>query len=56
VPVKGGGKWKRIVLKANDFKNEENNMPLAAFSEGKALLFVSEDEDMEYAITNILWL
>jgi dienelactone hydrolase len=56
VPVKGGGKWKRIVLKANDFKNEENNMPLSAFSEGKALLFVSEDEDMEYAITNILWL
>ncbi|MBQ4269658.1 MAG: hypothetical protein IJB97_08430 [Clostridia bacterium] len=56
VPVKGGGKWKRIVLKANDFKNEVNNMPLSAFLEGKALLFACEDEDTEYAITNILWL
>jgi len=56
VPIKGGGKWKRIILKATDFKNEELNTPLSSFARGKSLLFDCEEEDGEYAITNILWL
>ncbi len=56
LPVKGGGKWKRIILKATDFKNEELNTPLSSFAKGKSLLFDCEEEDGEYAITNILWL
>ncbi len=56
VPVKGGGKWKRVILKAADFKNEELNTPLSGFAKGKALLFDGETEQTEYAVTNILWL
>ena len=54
--VKGGGKWKRIVLKAGDFKGENTGMPLKNFADGKALLFDCEEEDVEFAVTNILWL
>ncbi len=56
VPVKGGGKWKRIVLKAADLKSEKSTAPLTSFSSGKSLLFDSENEGKEYAITNIIWL
>ena len=56
VSVKGGGKWKRMILKANEFKNEAVGAPLKSFSEGQALLFDCEDEENEYAVTNILWL
>ncbi len=56
VEVKGGGKWKRIILKAADFKGETGGMPLKNFSDGRALSFKCENEDVEYAITNILWL
>lgn len=56
VDVAGGGKWKRIILSANDFKSENIGAPLANFSEGRALLFDCEDEENEYAVTNILWL
>ena len=56
VNVKGGGKWKRMILKANEFKNEAVGAPLKSFSEGQALLFDCEDEENEYAVTNILWL
>jgi len=53
--VKGGGKWKRIVLKAGDFKGEQSGMPLKSFALGKTLSFESEGEKL-YAVTNILWL
>lgn len=56
VPVQGGGKWKRIILKAADFKGEVCNMPLGNFYDGRALLFDSASEGGEYAVTNILWL
>ena len=56
VPVKGGGKWKRIILEAKDFKSATYGRPLSAFSQGSALAFHSEIEENEYAITNVLWL
>ncbi|MBQ8309259.1 MAG: hypothetical protein IJX96_05440 [Clostridia bacterium] len=56
VGIAGGGKWKRIVLKAGDFKGEKSGMPLKNFFDGKALLFDCEEEDLEFAVTNILWL
>ena len=56
VPVKGGGKWKRIILEAKDFKSATYGRPLSAFSHGSALAFHSEIEENEYAITNVLWL
>ena len=56
VPVKGGGKWKRIILEAKDFKSVTYGRPLSAFSQGSALSFHSETEENEYAVTNVLWL
>lgn len=56
IPIKGGGKWKRIILKAADFKGELYGMPLQNFYEGKSLLFDSERDEVIYAVTNILWL
>ena len=56
VPVKGGGKWKRIVLEAKDFKNERYGKPLESFSLGSALVFDGLNEDGEVLVTNILWL
>ena len=54
--VKGGGKWKRIILKAADFKGVFHGMPLKNFHAGNSLTFDCADEENEYAITNILWL
>lgn len=54
--VKGGGKWKRTVLDAKDFKSESCGRPLASFAEGSALVFNCENEENEYLVTNILWL
>ena len=54
--VQGGGKWKRMILKAADFKGEKSGMPLTNFSNGSALLFDCAGEETEFAITNILWL
>lgn len=56
VPVKGGGKWKRIILKASDFKGGEYGYPLENFCDGSALVFTCADEEMEFGVTNILWL
>ena len=56
VPVKGGGKWKRIILEAKDFKSELSGRALPAFSLGSSLSFGAENEDIEYIVTNILWL
>jgi hypothetical protein len=54
--IKGGGKWKRIILKANDFKGEKTGMPLKSFAQGRALSFDCEKEETVYAVTNILWI
>ena len=54
--VKGGGKWKRTVLEAKDFKSEAWGRPLKSFADGSALVFDCENEDNEYLVTNILWL
>lgn len=56
IPVKKGGKWKRIILKAGDFKGEKSGMPLPSFADGRALVFDCDEEETEFAITNILWL
>ena len=56
VDVKGGGKWKRIILKAADFKAESNGRSLKSFAEGSGLSFDYAGEEREYAVTNILWL
>ena len=56
VPVRGGGKWKRIILKAADFKGESCGIPLKNFSHGSALVFDCAGEEKEFAVTNILWI
>ncbi len=56
VDVKGGGKWKRIILKAADFKAETNGRSLKSFVDGSGLSFDCAGEEKEYAVTNILWL
>ncbi len=56
VEVKGGGKWKRVVLRAADFKGEQYGAPLQNFFDGSALSFDCGDEEQEFSITNILWL
>ena len=55
VEVKGGGKWKRIILKAADFKGADGR-PLQSFCSGNALIFACADEETEFSVTNILWL
>ncbi|MBR2903210.1 MAG: hypothetical protein IKC37_01040 [Clostridia bacterium] len=54
--VKGGGKWKRIVLTSAEFKGEESGASLERFSDGWALLFDCESEENDIMVTNILWL
>ncbi len=56
IDVRGGGKWKRIVLRAADFKGESYGAPLQNFFDGSALSFDCGGEEEEFAITNILWL
>ena len=56
VEIKRGGKWKRIILRAGDFKAEHTGMPLLNFSDGRALVFDCEREEQEFAIANVLWL
>ncbi len=56
VEVRGGGKWKRIILKAADFKGESYGAPLQNFHDGSTLSFDCAGEEREFSITNILWL
>jgi len=56
IEVRGGGKWKRNVLKSADFKSEQSGMPLRNFNQGSALSFACADEEKEFSVTNILWL
>ncbi|MBQ9730045.1 MAG: hypothetical protein IJV80_04445 [Clostridia bacterium] len=54
--IKGGGKWKRIILKPDEFKEKQSGVPLETFAQGNALSFRAEDEETEFSVTNILWL
>ncbi len=57
VDVAGGGKWKRVVLRAADFKGERFGAPLTNFQEGSSLTFdCAGEEEEEFLITNVLWL
>ncbi len=56
VPIKGGGKWKRILLQAADFKSEVTGKPLKSFTVANALVFACAGEEQEFSITNVLWL
>ena len=56
VDVRGGGKWKRIILRAADFKGESSGAPLQNFFDGSALVFACHGEEQGFAVTNILWL
>ena len=57
IPVKGGGKWKRLILEAKDFKSVLYGRPLTSFTQGGALSFgIENGEEKEFAVTNILWL
>ncbi|MBR2341360.1 MAG: dienelactone hydrolase family protein [Clostridia bacterium] len=56
VSIKAGGKWKRIVLKPDDFKNESEGTNLSSFLQGKALSFESKNEEDKFSVTNIIWL
>ena len=56
VPIKGGGKWKRQILRAEDFKSETTGSPLVSFTQANALLFGCNGEEKEFSITNLLWL
>ena len=56
VEIKGGGKWKRIILRAADFKGKKGGRSLSNFCVGNALVFDCAGEEREFAVTNILWL
>ena len=56
VDIKGGGKWKRIILRAADFKGVKGGRSLPNFCMGNALVFDCAGEECEFSVTNILWL
>lgn len=56
VPVRGGGKWKRILLRPAEFKGVTTGRPLKSFSLVRALEFACDGEEKEFAITDVLWL
>ncbi len=56
IKVAGGGKWKRTVLRAADFKGETYGAPLQNFSQGSSLSFECAGEEIPFSVTNILWL
>ena len=56
VPVAGGGKWKRTVLRAEELKDERTGKSLESFSKGIALVVRPESEDCPVPVANVLWL
>jgi cephalosporin-C deacetylase-like acetyl esterase len=56
VPIKGGGKWKRQLLRAEDFKSDKTGFSLESFTKANALVFCCDGEEREFSITNLLWL
>ena len=53
--IKGGGKWKRVLLNPSDFKSEVTGKSLPSFSAASALVFDGED-NKEFSIAHVLWL
>lgn len=56
VPVAGGGKWKRTVLRAEELKDESTGKSLESFSKGIAIVIRPENEDCPVLAANVLWL
>ena len=56
VPVSGGGKWKRAVLRAGELKDERTGEPLQSFAKGAALVIRPESENCPVLAANVLWL
>lgn len=56
VPIKGGGKWKRQLLRAEDFKSDVTGQSLESFAAANMLEFRCGGEEKEFSITNLLWL
>ena len=56
VPVAGGGKWKRVVLRAADLKDERTGGSLEDFSKGIAIVIRPENENCPVPVANVLWL
>ncbi len=56
VPIAGGGKWKRTVLRAGEFKDERTGASLESFAKGAALVIRPESEDCPVPAANVLWL
>lgn len=54
--IKGGGKWKRLILRAEEFKKQTTGEPLKSFCSGVALVVRSEEGKEPVLITNLLWL
>ncbi len=52
VPVAGGGKWKSILLDANDFKSDRG-VSLSDFEGVVSVVFMCDDEAL---INNVLWI
>ena len=52
VRVEGGGKWKSVLLNAEDFKSE-TGMSLTGFSGVVSVLFTSEEEVL---VNNVIWI
>ncbi len=56
VPVAGGGKWKRVVLRAAELKDERTGGSLEDFSKGIAIVIRPENENCPVPVANVLWL
>ncbi|HAC11724.1 MAG TPA: hypothetical protein DCE65_07675 [Clostridiales bacterium] len=56
VPVKGGGKWKRVILRPEELKDEKTGAPLKSFSEGVSIAIRPQNEDVKVPVANVLWL
>ena len=56
VPVSGGGKWKRVLLRAEEFKDEATGAPLNSFSQGLAIVIRPVNENIKVLAANVLWL
>ena len=54
--ITGGGKWKRIILKAEEFKSDITGKSLKSFVSGNCIIFDCGQEETKFAVTNMLWL
>ena len=54
--MKGGGKWKRVILRPEELKDEKTGAPLKSFSEGVSIAIRPQNEDVKVPVANVLWL